>query len=313
VDAIKDPAVLRAIENTQRFAESQAYVGKTLSIVDFIKPMHRAMNGDDRAFDRLPDDRDLISQYLLLYSMSGDPRDFDSYVDYDYRSAKVAILLKTGSTAYTEEFVERLRAYTARQFGPTVKVSFGGGVTQTMALTEVMVNGKIRNIVQVCAAIFAISALVFRSLFAGVIVLTPLLLSVCAVFGVMGLTGIPLNIPNSLISAMAVGIGADYAIYFLFRLREELAETASFTEAVDRNLATSGKAILFVSSAIAAGYLTLCFSGFGYHIRLGSLVALAMAVSSAASLTVLPALVLAVRPKFLMSAVDVRRRLESTG
>jgi len=60
-----------------------------------------------------------------------------------------------------------------------------------------------------------------------------------------------------------------------------------------------GKAVLFVSSAIAAGYLTLCFSGFGYHIRLGSLVALAMAVSSAASLTVLPALVLAIRPSFL--------------
>ena len=44
-------------------------------------------------------------------------------------------------------------------------------------------------------------------------------------FGLMGLTGIPLNIATSLISAMAVGIGADYAIYLIYRFREELAGT----------------------------------------------------------------------------------------
>ncbi|MGV8274941.1 MMPL family transporter, partial [Pseudomonas aeruginosa] len=71
---------------------------------------------------------------------------------------------------------------------------------------------------------FFISALVFRSISAGLIVLTPLLFSILATFGVMGWLDIPLNIPNSLISAMAVGIGADYAIYFLYRLREILRE-----------------------------------------------------------------------------------------
>jgi hypothetical protein len=105
---------------------------------------------------------------------------------------------------------------------------------------------------------------------------------------------------------MAVGIGADYAIYFLFRLREELAAGDGLEAALDRTLRTSGKAILFVSSAIAAGYLTLCFSGFGYHIRLGTLVAFAMMVSSLASLSVLPALVALLRPRFL-GAVEGRR------
>ena len=88
------------------------------------------------------------------------------------------------------------------------------------------------NIIQICLVIFVVSAIAFRSLLAGVIVLTPLLLAVCAVFGVMGLAGIPLNIPNSLISAMAVGIGADYAIYLLYRMREQVAKGADAEAAV---------------------------------------------------------------------------------
>lgn len=303
-DAIKDPAVLKAIDNTQRFAESQPYTGKTLSIVDFIKRMHRAMNGDKPEFDRVPEGRDLVSQYLLLYSISGEPGDFESYVDYDYRSAKAVILLKTGSTAYIEELLERLKTYAAGEFGPNVKVSFGGGVAQTMALTEVMVHGKIRNIVQICLAIFVISALVFRSLLAGVIVLMPLLLSVCAVFGVMGLTGIPLNIPNSLIAAMAVGIGADYAIYLLYRMREEAAKGADAEGAVRTTLATAGKACLFVATAVAGGYGVLMLSiGYNIHLWLSIIITLAMIVSAFASLTLVPGLVLALRPAFIFSPI----------
>ncbi|PYM03365.1 MAG: hypothetical protein DMD82_17105 [Candidatus Rokuibacteriota bacterium] len=73
-DAIKEPRVLGAMEAAQRFLEGQPHVGKTLSIVDFIKRMNRAMHGDDPAYDRIPNNRDLISQYLLLYSMSGETR-----------------------------------------------------------------------------------------------------------------------------------------------------------------------------------------------------------------------------------------------
>lgn len=64
---------------------------------------------------------------------------------------------------------------------------------------------------------------------------------------------------------------------------------------------SSGKAIVYVSSAIAGGYLVLCASGFVFHIELGVLVALAMIVSSLGAITVLPALALLVRPAFLFA------------
>src|SRR5207249_4950677 len=121
------------------------------------------------------------------------------------------------------------------------------------------------------------------------LVAMPLGLTVAVNFGVMGLLGIPLDTITSAISAMAVGIGADYAIYFLFRVREELAHGGKLEDALGRALMTSGKAVFFVSSAIAFGYATLCLSGFAFHVQLGSLVALAMLVSSGNALVPLPA------------------------
>jgi predicted RND superfamily exporter protein len=301
-DAIKDPAVLAAIDKLQRHLEAQPDVGKTLSIVDFIKRMNRAMNGDARQFDVLPTSQDLISQYLFLYSISGEPGDFESYVDYNYRAAKVTVLLKTGSNAYIKELIEELKTYTAREFGPGITVSYGGDTAMTIALSDAMVYGKIRNIVQICVAVFLVSALVFRSALGGFIVLLPVLLSVCAVFGTMGLFGIPLNIPNSLISAMAVGIGADYAIYMLYRMREQIAAGAEADAATRITLATAGKACLFVATAVAGGYGVLALSyGYNVHQWLSLFIIVAMVVSAFASLTLVPAIVLSLRPAFIFA------------
>jgi predicted RND superfamily exporter protein len=162
-----------------------------------------------------------------------------------------------------------------------------------------MVGGKLRNIAQIAAITIIVASLLLRSIVGGLLVVLPLAITVIVNFGVMGAFGIPLDTLTSAISAMAVGIGADYAIYLLFRIREELTHGGDLAMALRRALMTSGKAILFVSSAIACGYATLCFSGFAFHRHLGALVALAMMVSSISALLLLPAVVAAFRPKFL--------------
>ena len=301
-DAIKDPRVLKAMEATQGFAESQPDVGKTISMADFIKRMNQAMNGDDPKFYSIPDSQDLVSQYLLLYSMSGEPGDFDSYVDYDYKVANLTVFLKTDSSAYVQDLIAKLRTFTTQHFPDTVVVSFGGSVPAGAGLTEVMVHDKIWNIIQIGGVVFVISSLVFRSLIGGLLVLTPLLLAVLANFGVMGWTGMRLNIPNALSSAMAVGIGADYAIYMVYRLREEIQAGVDEITAVNHVLATAGKACLFVASAVAVGYGVLWFSpGFYVHSWLATLIACSMLVSVFAALTLIPALVLVFRLKFIFN------------
>jgi uncharacterized protein len=299
-DAIKSPEVLQAMEATQRFLEREPLIGKTVSLADFIRRMNQAMHGDDPAYDHIPQTRELISQYLLLYSLSGEPTDLDAYVDYSYRAANIWAFLKSDSSAYLEDLTERLNRFVRGQFGDRAQVRLGGSVAETTALNEVMVHAKILNIVQISGAIFVIASLVFRSLLAGVLVLVPLLLAVLANFGLMGLTGIRLSIGTSLISAMAVGIGADYAIYFIYRFREELGREANEAAALTRTLTTAGKAVMFVASAVAGGYGVLLFSyGYYVHMWFAILIATAMLVSAVGALTLLPSLILTLRPRFV--------------
>jgi predicted RND superfamily exporter protein/outer membrane lipoprotein-sorting protein len=299
-DAIKDPRTLQAIDDLQRFIERQPHVGKTISIADFVKRMHQAMNGDDPKFNAVPPSRELISQYLLLYAMSGEPGDFDTYVDYGYRLANVTVYLKSDSSADFQAVATNIEHFAATHFPPGVKVSIGGGLAEGAALNEVMVHGKILNILQIAAVVFVVSSLLFRSLAAGALVLLPLAMAVAATFGLIGWAGIPLNVSTSLISAMAVGIGADYAIYLIYRIREELAAGSEPEPAVRRVLATAGKAILFVALAVSAGYGVLLLSiGFHIHQWLAILIAAAMLVSAVAALLLIPSLVLSLRPAFI--------------
>lgn len=308
--AVKEAKVLQAMERTQRLLEQEPDVGKTLSLADFVKRMHQAMNGDDLAFSRVPDSDALTAQYLFLYSVSGEPGDLDSYVDYDYTSATIRVLTKSSDSVSFASLLQRRMPAIAELFGPDIRVSVGGSVAQEAALAEVMVRSKLLNMAQIGGIILLIAALVLRSIVAGVLVIVPLALTVLVNFGLMGLTGIPLNIANALTSAMVVGIGADYAIYFIFRLREELAKTPDEAAAVRATLATAGKATLFVAAAVAGGYGVLALSvGFYLHIWMAILIGTAMVTSSVAALTVLPALILAVRPRFVFSAASVAKTM----
>lgn len=302
-DALKDPALLASIERIQLALAAEPGVGKTVSIVDFVRRMHHAMNADAPGADGLPDRRELIAQYLFLYSMAGDPADFDTYVDFDYRRANIVVYLKSGSSAYADRLIARATAAARDAIGDRADFSIGGSVAQTAALTQVMVDGKIRNILQIAAVIFVVTALLFRSVLAGLLVLAPLTMAVLVNFGVLGWTGTPLNIPNSLSSAMAVGIGADYAIYLIFRLREECRRGVDLDLAIRQTLATAGKACLYVASAISAGYGVLLLSfGFNVHLWLALLIGIAMLVSVFSALLIVPAAVRALRPAFIFRA-----------
>jgi predicted RND superfamily exporter protein len=224
----------------------------------------------------------------------------DSYVDDRYRSANILVLLKTDSTAYTQELIGQLKTILPAKFGGQVKIQFGGDLAETAALTETIVREKLLNIVQISAVILIITSLVFRSLTAGILVLVPLGLAVLANFGLMGLLGIRLNIATSVISAMAVGLGADYAIYFVYRLREELDQSSDEAAAFRTALTTAGKASLFVASAVAGGYGLLALSwGFNIHIWFAILIVSAMLVSCLGAVTLLPSLILTFRPRFI--------------
>jgi len=301
-DGIKNPAVLQAMEKVQDHLAQDPLVGKTVSLAAFLKRMNQAMNADSPSSYRIPTSSDLVAQYLLLYSNSGDPGDFDSYVDYGYRKAVIQIFYKSDLTTDLVVMAKQTQEYAASVFPQGVQTSIGGGVIPGVALHEEMVRSKVLNILQILGCVFLLTSLVFRSPLAGLLILTPLVATVFANFGFMGLVGIPLNIPTALVSAMAVGIAADYAIYLAYRLREELRSDLPEKEAIRRAFMSAGKATIFVSTAVAGGFGLLVTSwGFSVHLWMGLLISLAMVVSAFSTLTVFASLILTLRPNFIFN------------
>ncbi|MEI8358509.1 MAG: MMPL family transporter [Deltaproteobacteria bacterium] len=284
---IAEPTALAAIDRFERRIGEAPGVGKALSVVGRLKILHHAFH-PDRPPDELPSTKALAAQYLFLYTLSGGD-DLDTIVTGDRRTAKVVLLLHDDSTRYGQDVIARARAILDEELPPGFHYRVSGTLASNGALTEAMVRGKLANILQIAVITVTIASLVLRSLVAGLLVAIPLAVAVAIVFAAMGLLGIPLDIVTSAVAAMSVGIGADYAVYFLFRLREEIGSGAPFGEALRTTLRTSGKAIVFVATAIAAGYSTLCLSGFAFHVHLGGLVALAMLASATATLLLLPA------------------------
>jgi predicted RND superfamily exporter protein len=304
-DAIKDPAVLRAIEKTQGFLNQQPEIGHTLSVVDMLKQINRGMNGGAAAAGTLPASADLVSQYLLLYSMSGEPGDFDGLVDYPYRNAIIQAFVKTDSSVFVADINKRILPVIKANFPDSVNVRLGGSITTPTAMNEVMVSGKFKNVIQIFLVVLVVATVMFRSFRLGVLILVPLAATLLSVFGAMGLIGIPLQIATSTMAALAIGIGADYAIYLTWRLREEIASGKDEAAAIAATYASAGKAVLFVASAVAGGYAVLTASlGFNIHLWLGLLTSISMVVAALSTLTLYAALLLTFRPDVIFGKSD---------
>jgi hypothetical protein len=297
--ALKTPEVAKAVDRLQRRMEELEEVGKTESYVDYVKQMNETINLGDPAYHRVPDSQAEIAQFLFLYSVSGNPADFARLMRPQQEEAVIWVFLKSDDTRLAEKMIALVDRFQETEFmGLDVTMGVAGSSPVVVALNQEIIRGKAKNIIQIAVITFLIIAFVRRSFLGGVFVLIPLSLSVLINFAVMGFTGVALGIGTAAITAMAVGIGADYEIYLIFRFREEYLKRGNIEEAVRTTLQTSGKAIIFVALAVSSGYALLAFSGFYLHME-GILVPLAMLTSCLGALIILPALVVIFKPNFV--------------
>ena len=300
-DALLEPAVLRAMVDLEDEMRRVPELGGVTSIADHVRRMQQAMHDGDPSYYAIPDDPKIVGEYLFLYASSAGPDGLNAFIDGRNRSAVIRALSKTDSAAFSRALLSRLQDFAAQRFaGLPVRVGIAGGTlgVQT-AMNDLVVHEKIVNMIQVGAIIFVLCALVLRSLVGALLVVTPLALAVVCILGAMGWAGVWLDMSTAAITAMGVSIGADFAIYLLFRVREELRSGCALDVALRSGLRTSGKAALYVSSAVAAGYLTLALSGFSVWLRLAFLTSTMVALSALAACLVLPAILRLLNPRFL--------------
>ncbi len=155
--AIKSPNLLKRIDRLQRELERIDGVGDTFSLAELIKQMNRVMNEDRADAYRIPDEHDLVAQYLLLYSMSGDPGDFDDLVDYDYRYAHVTVFLRDSRSSLARRVERRLQELIPALFPPgsepPVSVRTAGTANITVHLEDYVVHSQIVTLANCIAAL----------------------------------------------------------------------------------------------------------------------------------------------------------------
>ncbi len=297
-DGLKDPKIMRAIEGLETRLKENRAVGRTESYVDYVKRMRRSFYQDDPKMEQVPDSPEEAAQFLFLYSVSGNPDDFKRLADVGFQNAVILTFLRSDATRLGEQLIQTINEYRAAHFPPDVSIGVAGSVPVTLALNEVIIRGKMLNIVQMILLTFFLSSIIFRSLWGGAVVILPLSLAVLWNFGLMGLTGIPLGISTAAVSAMAVGMGADYAIYLLYRLREELSLNRHLERVLLVTLTTAGKAILLIAIAFAAGISLVTFTGYYFHTE-GILMPVAMLTSAFSAVILIPAIIMTFRPRFI--------------
>jgi len=295
------PENLRKIEALQTYVEALPHVKGSTSIVDFLKKMNQSLNENKQESYKIPDNKDLIAQYFLLYSASGDPTDFDNYIDYDYRLANIRFRMETGEYLDEKPVVEKANLYIENQFNSdTIKATTSGKV----ALDAYWIGGLGFNhflgagLALLVVLIFA--ALSFRSVMAGILTIIPVSISVLFIYTVMGVLDIWLAVGTSMFAAIAIGVGVDFAVHTVDRLKYLLKEKGlPIQQAYVEFYKSAGRALLFNLLALALGFGVLMTSSVPPLSKFGFLVAVAVFVSFIGSLTLLPALIYLIKPKFL--------------
>jgi predicted RND superfamily exporter protein len=149
--------------------------------------------------------------------------------------------------------------------------------------------------------VFFLLLLIMRNAVGGLLASIPILLTILINFAIMALWGIPLDFVTMMIASLVIGIGVDYTIHFTESFRRELGRSESPVAALERVLATTGRAVIINAASVAAGFLVLLASEIIPLRQFGVLVAVTMAVSSLAALVILPAIYFTFKPKFIFS------------
>lgn len=292
-DAMKDPVLLSRIEALQMRLEEMELVGDTFSIAELIRRMNRVMNEDRSEADVLPSERELIAQYLLLYSISGDPGDFDDLVDYDYRYAHVFVFVKDPGTRASAEVVREARSAARELFpagdGPTATVKLAGTSYSSTVLEGFVIDSQISTLWACMPSIFLLSLFLFRNAWMALLAVTPVALSILSTYGGMGFISLPTDIATTMLGAMALGIGVDFAIHYIYRYRQVYAHERRCDIAAERTALTAGRALFYNAAVLIAGFLTLLAARFYPQVKLGVLVSVTMVICYMVTMLLFPA------------------------
>lgn len=295
-DAIKEPAVLREIERLQdRANEEDWLVRKSYSIVDIVKDLNQAFHGNDPAYHRVPDTREEVAQYLLLYESSGG-EEAEEYVSSDYRHANLELRLRLAPTRQTADLVDRLDAFMAeRPLEATTQTLTGIGALWLILMDYIM-SSQIQGFSIAFSVITLMMIAIFRSFRIGLISMVPNLAPVLLAMGAMGWLDLSLDYNKVAVAAIALGISVDDTIHLMTRFRHEFGIHRNYERALREAMSDVGRALVITSIALVLGFLVVVFSELRAEAYRGVLLSAAIVTALIADFLFMPSLVLWLKP-----------------
>ena len=293
---INDPGFLKDVDAFSTWYRSQPETIHVATLTDIMTRLNKNMHGDDSAFYKLPDERNLSAQYLLLYEMSLPyGLDLNNQIDVDKSSIR---LIPTLQTLSSNELIDlNQRAYQwLKENTKHIDLSTAPGSGTALMFANIGSRNIKSMLLGTTIALVMISMILifaFRSIKIGLISLLPNLVPAALGFGLWGLFVGEVGLALSVVTGMTLGIVVDDTVHFLSKyLRARREGGLSSADAVVYAFSTVGRALMITSVVLIAGFLVLALSSFELNSGMGLLTAIVIAFALLADFLLLPPLLM---------------------
>ncbi len=296
--------LLREIEAFEAYLNTFPEIYKTVSLTTLLKEVHATMSPESAAIDPLPDNDQLIAQYMLLLEIT-DPDAASRLVDFDYTKIRLASNIEDAGSYRVNEMRSEINDWLHKRF-PDETIYVSGTSVLVSDLTGNIVSSLQNSIILAFILIGLIMGWLFKDWKLTFISLVPNLVPLIITAGVMGYLGVDIKPSTAVIFTIAFGIAVDDSIHFLARLRVEIGRTANLREALAITTEKTGRAIILTSLILVTGFGTLATSAFTSTMLMGTLTCLTIVTALFADLFLLPSLLLWFRDGFKTQPAKLR-------
>jgi predicted RND superfamily exporter protein len=293
---VQSPEVLNAMRDFSAYLKASPYVTNTQSIADVVAKLNRALGGETD----IPLEKEYVQQLWFLLGQ----QDLHQLITEELDQALLIGKFNNAGQANIGAFKTYVNTYLSEHKSANFTIEVTGMPYVNAQLDRSLVKSQLTSLVIAIILVIALVSLIFKSAIEGLYAGVPIIATIAVLYGVMGVTGIPLNVVTVLVASVAMGIGIDYAIHYISHFNDALTRGFELNSAVEEAIMISGKAILINFISVSAGFLILVFSDLMPMVYFGALIALSMLGSSMGALTLLPAILILGKKRKLLKDVQ---------
>jgi len=293
-NGVRSVEVLNALSELQdellaKAPVSGISVGKVVSIVDVVKEINQALNANDADHYRVPQDRNLIAQELLLFENSGTD-DLETMVDSQFRKARISIRVPYVDPVLYVPYIDDLTRRFEDKLGSEIEVGVTGFMAVMSTTVDAVINSMTRSYLLALVIITPLMMLLIGSWRTGLVSMLPNLAPIIITLGIMGWTGIIVDGFTLMIGGIAIGLAVDDTIHYMHNFRRYFQQSGDVRRANRETLLTTGHALLVTSVVLSAGFLIFAFAEMNNLYYFGLLTSITIANAFVIDILVSPAL-----------------------